>query len=360
MNSHQIINAQKELEKRRKLAGVDASVTDVVSSPAANGQPANDDHMTPSPAGHAPTLPEQCRIIPTIALAFLERFPAVGRHYFLLRNYDREYQNGRGIVDRDIARELLKDVCTWRRTLQILKQGQGAAWDTENGYIRLFSPAKVSLELNAGYLRGDQVIVPTAKLTGGIQQVNSTFYNTVHTTCKLQEDQKKNPIGRAKLEEMTGVKPRSQYDYDKLEQTDITKNVHLLDAEWSDTEKRHDAAVKYGYVFPIYDRKRHKKVIGRPMPNSYSSELKTVRYGRKKRVNRTIRDNLLQNAGTGKFKEKRVTIFYPDENGALTSFNRDSSRDRYWRQGTNTITTINRPCRLLGVDTWRMVEGVSV
>ena len=369
--SYEQHKANEKLGATRKALGIDAPVSGYLPS-----------QVAPEPP-EAPKLPERCRLQPTLALAFLERFPAVGRHYYLLRNYDREYQNGRGIVDRETARELLQGVCSWRRTLMILRQGEGVAWDTSGNHIRLFSPAKVSMAMGSGYLRGNDVIVDTANLTSGIQQARALFYATLYTTRKLKDDQKPSPIKRSSLERITGVKPRTQYTYDRLINangkpiprdddgkpmvgkrtklaTSVQKNVHLGD-DWSDIEKRQDAAIKYGYIFPVYDREKHKQVIGRPIPNSYSSKLETVRYGRKKRVNREIRDHLLQNEGTGKdASDPRVTIFHPDENRALTSFNRDSRHDRYWRAGSNTIPTVKRACRLQGVNAWRMVEGVVV
>ena len=323
-------------------------------------QSAPDASSNPRTPQEARGLPEQCQMPPTLALAFLERFPAVGRHYFLLRNWDREANNGRGIVDRETARELLQGVCSWRRTLQILKQGDGYAWDLAGDDIRLKSPAKVSIALGAGYLRGNDVIVDTANLTGGIQRVRAVLYSTLHATRKLKDDQQPAPMQRATLESITGVKPRSQYTYDKLAGTRVYKNVHLGE-DWNDVEGRQQAAINHGYIFPVYDRKKRKRVIGRPLPNSFASQLVTVRYGRKKRVNREIRDHLLQNEGTGKGdQDPRLTIFNHDENGALTNFNKNPDRDHYWRAGSRTLPTAKRDCKLHGVNAWYAVEGVAV
>jgi len=415
MTTQQIINAQKELDNRRKRRGIKAPLsTALVNSdreqsllrcdggtvrdqststpvdmsrppfPLTRG-PTQTSHQRPASTPpqddtQAPRLPQECRIQPVLALAFLRHFPAVGRHYDLLRNYDRESQNGRGLVELATAHELLKAVCSKRRTQQILKQGQGKTWDVNSKYIRLYSPAKVAVALDAGYLRGNQVIADTDNFTSGIQQVKAIYYASLHTTRKLKEGEEENPIKRATLEYMTGVKPRTQSTYDKLIKADgkpierdadgkpiikkdtkfatkIRKNIHIFDSQWKDTEARHNAAIDHGHIFAVYDRKRKQTMIGRPMPNSYSGTLKTARYGRKKKVNRKIRDALVQNEGPGNIKEKRVTIFHPNENAALTALNRQGGGDLYYRVGSRSQPTVDRPCMLRGFDAW---YGVSV
>ena len=317
---------------------------------------------------------------PALALAFLRHFPAVGRHYDLLRNYDREYQNGRGLVELATPYELLQDVCSKRRTQQILKQGQGKVWSVTGEHIRLFAPDKVAVNLDAGYLRGNQVIADTANLTGGIQQVKATYFATLHTTRKLQEGQEAAPITRSILETLTGVKPRTQQTYDRLIDADgkpierdadgkpiigkdtkfatrIRKNIHILNDQWGDIEARQNAAIEHGHIFAIYDRKRKQTMIGRPLPNSYSGTLKTARYGRKKKVNRKIRDVLVQNEGPGNLKDKRVKIFHQDENAALTALNGQGGGSLYYRVGSMLKPTVDTPCMLRGFDAW---YGVTI
>jgi len=366
------INGQKQLKAERERRGIKIPLsTDAHNTPNTN---------TPQDAPTGPRMPQECRIQPTLALAFLERNAALGRVYDLLRNFDREYQNGRGLVEISTAYELFQDVYSRRRVQQILKQGQGVTWQIRENRVYLFAPNKVALNLDAGYLRGDQIIADTANMTGGIQQVKSVYYAAFHTTRKLKEGQQKNPMTRATLETLTGVKPRTQQTYDRLIKADgkpierdadgkpiikkgtkfatkVRKNIHILNDQWGDTEARHNAAVEHGHIFAVYDRKQNKTMIGRPLPNTYSGTLKTARYGRKKKVNRRIRDALVQNEGPGNIKENRETIFHQDENAALTALNRQGGGDLYYRVGSRTKPTVETPCMLRGFDAW---YGVSI
>ena len=354
--SPKLENGQKLLEHYRRRDNVDHPLS--TSTPQDQGDPSAwiADLVPPAATQKAATIPDKLKIDPTLALAFLDGFAAVAREYYLLRNYDRVSQNGRAIVTFEIARELLKGVHTWRRTLQILKQGEGITWDTSGGHIRLLSPAKVSIALNAGYLRGNPVIVDEANLTGGIQLVKATLHATIHSTRKLKEGQKPAPIKQTVLEQITGVKPRTQHTYNKLiKQIKTRKNFHMIDSEWSDVEARHKAAIKYGFIFRFYDQEKRTRMIGRQLPNSYVSALELAPNGRRKKSNRQIRDALVQNEGPGNVKEKHIAIFHPDENQALTAFNRESNTDHYYQTGSILMPTSTRPARLRGAATWHAV-----
>ena len=355
-HSQELENAQKLLKHLRELNGVKASLsTDI--EPDHNGAL---DWIAELDRKHhsEPKLPNQLRIDPTVAGGFLrQHLAAVARLFYLLRNNDRVVNNGKGIIAFETARAWLEDVQTWRRSQQILKQGQGIAWDTTGGHIRLFSPAKVCIALNLGYLRGDVVIVDTADFTGGLQQVKSTLYGCIFSTRKLKENQKPAPIKQSTLEEITGVKPRTQHTYNKLVDVETRANVYILDDEWADIEARHNAAVEHGHIFPVYDRQQKKRMIGRPLPNSYLSKLITAKYGRKKKSNRIIRDDLVQNAGPGNDTEKRIAIFHADKSGALTAFNKDPVSDHFWKVGSVLQPNLDRLCRLSGADTWYALGG---
>ena len=353
MPSLEVLEAQQRLEQIRNEQGIEPRTPSTDPDLSWIAELDRNHHSEPK-------LPTTLRIDPTVAGGFLrEKLAAVGRIFYLLRNNDRVVNNGKGIISFETARAWLEDVQTWRHTWNILKQGQGVAWDTTGGHIRLFSPAKVCIALKLGYLRGDVVIVDTADFTGGLQQVKATFYGCIFSTRKLKENQKPAPIKQTTLEDITGVKPRTQHTYNKLVDVETRANVYLLSNEWRDIDARQNAAVEHGHIFPVYDRQQKKCMIGRPLPNSYLSKLITAKYGRKKKSNRIIRDDLVQNAGPGNNTEKRVAIFHADESGALTALNRDPNSDHYWRVGSVLVPNIDRLSRLSGADTWYVVGGMK-
>ena len=349
MASLELLKAQQRLEQIRNEQGIKPPAPSTKPDPSWIAELAR---ITPS----EPKLPTKLNIDPTLAGGFLrDNLAAVGREYYLFRNHDRVFQDGSGIVTFETARELTKDIHTWRRALQILKQGQGITWDTTGGHIRLFSPAKVCIALKLGYLRGNTVIVDTVDFSGGLQQVKATFYGCIFSTRKLKENQKPAPIKQSTLCEMTGVKPRTQRTYNKIVDVATHANIHILGDEWANIEARQDAAVKHGHIFPIYDRQQKKCMIGKPLPNSYLSKLVTAKYGRRKKANRIIRDDLVQNEGPGNVKEKRIAIFHADKGGALTALNKDPRNDHFWSVGSVLQPNLNRDCRLSGANTWYAV-----
>ena len=330
--SQQLINAQKELLKRRKLAGV--LVRPSIPAPA----PVDTQQQIESLLGDAtdtPGIPDTIRAYPTLLTAFLNNgIVPIGRIYLLLRVIDRA---GRGWLDVDDLRQALTDkssalyVCGWRRLRQILAQGDDVCWHRDrNGRIWLYSPVRIASVLGCGRLRGLAILLPVKSLLSGIQKVRASFYASFHAGRK--DD---NPISRKSLRNVTNVSQSSQRTYDRV--AGIVRHVNYVLLKQYKESDLHEAYWKYGKgVFKFTDDQGMAGFPGvtylaRQLPNSYTVEqMQQTEKGRMKKINKQI--DLVTNEVPGNDLKMVDRLYFSGVVQAGKSYNRMPEHDCYFPQ----------------------------
>ena len=285
--SQQLINAQKELARRRRMAGLDYRPPAAVSvnsdqcsvnsdqcsvfsqQSTANSQQSTDncqqstDNCRQIPHPTSETCTErsrsiqnpksQIRISPTLAAYCLDK----GHRYhgFSLEAPYRLYKilgalngDGRGwLANQDVESLLTKKESPFyiygRRQLKtILRRGEGLFWNRVKSHgqvrIRLVSRARLISKLSPGSrLRGREVEIPLSCLLGsgrGRQaDANAALYATVHAgrlrPAKSRSGKTKpRPISRARLGELSGCSSYRQRSYEQRMKITVQSNIHIL------------------------------------------------------------------------------------------------------------------------------------
>lgn len=349
-----IRNGQKELAKRRKLAGIDAPLSNDIEPVPAPIIPLQD---APDQAPERETLPTRVKIYPSLALAFLEHFPSVGRVYDLLKAYDLATYSGRGFIHRDEARELLTvgpwRCMSWRRLRQILQQGGGITWsEHHNGNIQLFSPGRVAVAMGAGILRGRPVWVDPRHLNSGIQQVRATYYATFDAG-----QSKGNPITRQAKRQATGIPESTQRVYDAVAGTKRKANI-AVSSESYNRENRESRAWENGRnTFKFYDHrgqhvpKGHVTIAWR-LPNSYTSQFELAPKGRQRKHNKRINLVIKREQGT---KSSFMQLYHPAAGQAVKAIEANPGHDHYYSVGGCLLPSIDTPPKLAPASTWGVI-----
>lgn len=320
-----MINAQKELERRRRLAGVSLAW----STPVDAGWIAELERSSES----APPIEKRAKTVtvyPDIALGMLKQEKAAtGRVWLLLRYLDRD---GRGWLTVEQTRALLTRkesdlrVCGWRQLRNLLREGQGIFWHRDKERIWLYSAANVAVALDVTQLTGRPVALPVSVLLAGMGAVRAHFYASFHSGRKS-----KNPISRGTLEEISGVIPPVQRYYEKA--TGVTKQRNLAVGEPYTEQDIQARAWHHGSaVFDFIDHhgrqgpeKRH--YVAWWLPNSYQGCHERAPKGRMKKVNRQIDLVNEQARGNG----LRTRLFHPDGSTAARAHRRSQAGlDMYW------------------------------
>ena len=245
--SQLLLNAQKELQKRRQLAGVnyrpplptDQSPTAWIAklerpNPPDSPNPAVRAHPCGRPPGRPLDLPEHTqdkgraqgaaptvdiRIAPTLAATCLDHNnrhnnAALDGPYRLYKILQALDPNGRGWLSNQTVGELLtrKESPSYiygRRQLKIiLRRGEGLFWNRakcgSGVRIRLVARAKLVTKLGINHLKGREVSFPLKMLLGsgrGRQaQVNAALYTAVHAGQIRGKKGDSRPITRARVQ----------------------------------------------------------------------------------------------------------------------------------------------------------------
>jgi len=361
--SQLIENAQKDLARKRSLAGIDVPLSTDTLQPAPAGiaidTPSQNTIAAPKMPDAAPNSPERVKVYPTLANAFLARDPrntkrtlaAVGRVYFLLRAHDSQ---GAGKVELVRLRQLITDATgmTWRNLRGILRQGDDLAWRLADDCLYLFSPAGVALALDAGSLKGRPVYVPAADLCGGIQQVRAAFYATYHGGRQAAM-----PITRQSIRALTGIPERTQQIYDRVSGTVVSTNIASA-GELANKENRQRRSWQHGRAaFKFFDhrgvtfRKGAAVVVWR-LPNSYNASYQQAPKGRQRKHNRRI--NLVIRRQQGSDLEI-VRKYHPTARIAARCASREPEHDHYYPTGRALTFAAHKPPKLAGADFWRAI-----
>jgi hypothetical protein len=308
------------------------------------------------------TLPGEAsiRLYPDIALGMLrQNLEAAGRIWLLLRHIDRD---GRGWVGVDEARRQLARndaplrVCGWRQLRNLLRQGQGVFWEQDNERIWLRSTARVAAALGVERLAGRPVTLPVIALCAGIGEVRAHFYASFHSGRLSLEGkaQATAPVARVTLEEVTGVPPRTQREYEK--RVGVVADENYAVGEPATQAALQECAWKHGRaVFTLTDKKgvhgrKNKKYVARQLPNTYTGPHEQRPRGRQRHLNRQLADlRDKRDAGNGQGEDRGdqrrgyreelqqaqhrtvVRRYYENGGAAATAFNRDPRAERYWK-----------------------------
>ena len=391
--SQLLLNAQKELHKRRQLAGI----TYRPPRPAADALPTLDwlKKLTPVPADPPlPTIekysygsPEQvqreaerqgnkqqqangkkqgfafknileetARIAPTIAAACLNHdhqhngsaLDAPYRLYKILQLLDG---CGRGWLDNQTVTTALTDkesasfIYGKRQLKIILRRGEGLFWQRVKSEgvvrIRLTSRTKLVAALDCGPLRGREVAIPAKLLLGcgrGRQaQVNAALYTAVHTGQIHSKKRAVRPITRRRVKAISGCSRYRQRSYEKRMGITAVHNIHIL-GQYSDYRlervRIHDHLPAYKHTDFLGKINRHQPgahYIGVRMANSYSTpdQFAVIHSRRQATINRHL-GGLCLMGSEGIDREQIIRLYHENAAAAVSAFNRDPRTTAYW------------------------------
>lgn len=369
--SQQLINAQKELARRRQMAGVSyrppAAASVIREQSTVDSQRTTDNDLqfpTPSSAFRIPHSinPKSIRIAPTLAAFCLDRKhrhngAALDGPYRLYKILQALDHNGRGwLANQDIEPLLTKKESQFyiygRRQLKtILRRGEGLFWNRvkSQGHvrIRLVSRARLISILSPGSrLRGREVEIPLSYLLGsgrGRQaDVNAALYAAVHAG-RLHRDKgrsgetKPRPISRARLNELSGCSNYRQRSYERRMDITVQRNIHILgthDDYDLERARRH-------FGLPAYKHTDHKGKINRHrrgaaynavrLPNSYHlpDAITIVNSRRLRTINRFL-DGLCHLGSGGSDREAIVRLYHRDVVTAVRAAQKDQEAPAYW------------------------------
>ncbi len=409
--SQQLINAQKELARRRQLAGVsyrppagsvdgeqwavDSEQLAVNSQQSTvncqlstnNGQQIRNpkseirNRLFPHSAFRNPHSTLRIRISPTLAAHCLDKnhrtngrtLDAPYRLYKILQALD---QDGRGwLANQDIEPLLTKKGNSFyiygRRQLKIiLRRGEGLFWNRVKSHgqvrIRLVSRARLISNLSPGSrLRGREVDIPLSYLLGsgrGRQaDANAALYAAVHAG-RLRPDKERSgekkprPISRARLSELSGCSNYRQRSYERRMDMTVQSNIHILGPH--DEYELERARLHFGlpaYKHTDYQGKinRHQRgaaYIAVRLPNSYHlpDAITVVNSRRLRTINRFL-DGLCHLGSGGSDREAIVRLYHSDAATAMRAAQGDQSAPVYWPMTGNDNTRL-----------WQNLQGGKV
>jgi hypothetical protein len=377
--SQALLNAQKELEKRRCLAGVTyhpprhsgseraqpgwlilpvealATVyTKKVALPAAS--------PTESSLADAGV-----RVAPTLAAHCLDKdhryrgnpLDAPYRLYKILQALDHQ---GRGwltnnLVETTLTSKASRHYIYGRRQLKnILQRGEDLFWQRVKSKgqlrIRLVARAKVARRLLDDRLRGREVSFPLLHLLGsgrGRQAaVNAALYTAVHAG-QIARKGRTGPISRAKLRDISGCSSYRQRHYEKRMGITVTSNLHILgrhSAYKLQQARIHEGLPAYkhtDYRGKINRHRRGAHYIARRLPNSFSTpETFTVIHSQRQRTMNRQLGGLCLMGSEGSDSGKYVRFFHENVVSAVRSFNGDPQITAYCPLSKGTKTQLWR------------------
>ena len=374
--SQALLNAQKELEKRRRLAGIiyrpprragsERALSAWLTLPEESQTAVESEKRVPStpppPAKPAPICAE-VRVAPTLAAHCLDKdhryrghaLDAPYRLYKILQALDHA---GRGwlantLVETTLTSKASQQYIYGRRQLKnILQRGEGLFWQRVKSKgqlrIRLVARVKVASRLLNGRLRGQEVSFPVQHLFGsgrGQQAtVNAALYTAVHAG-QIARKGKTGPISRARLRDVSGCSSYRQRHYEKRMGISVTSHLHILGRHNEYDLQRlrlHQGVPAYkhtDYRGKINRHRRGADYIARRLPNSYSTPatFTVVHSWRQRTINRQL-GGLCLMGSEGSDSNKYVRLFHENTVEAVRSFNRDPQRTAYCplKQGTTT------------------------
>jgi len=278
------------------------------------------------------TTGDTVKLYPDIVLGMLQKEQsAAGRIWLLLRYLDIE---GQGWLRIDLIHKNLTSndsklhVCGRRHLRNLMQQGRGVFWKSDNDRVWLKSAGKVAAALGVERLTGRPVQLPLKALLGGIGQVRAHFYASFHSGRRSN-----NPISRAKLQQITHVPERTQRVYEQAAGVTSQRNI-AVGRKYSKKEVQERAWRHGRATFKFVDKDGRQGLAGQlyvawRLPNSYEGCHKFSPKGRQKKINQQIDLVNLGAQGNG-LKPKADRLFHTNGLKAGKSYKRNGQDDIYW------------------------------
>ena len=360
--SQALLNAQKELEKRRRLAGV------IYQAPRqsglqrvqlrwrenlANCQPEAEEQS--NSAAVPPPDSTRVRVSPSLAAWCLDKEhryqgqPLDGpyRLYKIMQVLDQE---GRGwlanlFVESSLTVKGSPYYIYGRRQLKnMLSRGEGLFWHRVKSKgalrIRLVARAKVAKQLLDGRLRGQEVSFPLHHMLGhgrGRQAaVNAALYTAVHAG-QIQCQGKSRPISRARLRDVSGCSSYRQRQYERRMDISTDCHFHIL-GEYNEYKLQrvriHEDLPAYkhtDYQGKINRHQRGADYIALRLPNSYRTPntFAVVHSRRQRTINRQL-GGLCHMGSEGSNRDDYTRLFHENAAAAVHAFNRNPNANSFY------------------------------
>ncbi|KAA3663019.1 MAG: hypothetical protein DWQ04_11795, partial [Chloroflexi bacterium] len=293
-----------------------------------------------NPQPSIPNPNDTIKLFPDIALGMLRAEQAApGRIWLLLRYLDQVGQGWLRVVKirkTFTHKQSPIRVCGWRQLRNLLRQGDGIFWTRDKTQIWLKSAANVAAALGVERLTGKPVAVPVRVLTGSIGEVRAHLYAGFHSG-RSKEDRRQ-PIARETLVELTGVGRRTQLAYEAVTGLSVQHNYAIGERFSPETAEKH-AWHQGQATFVLQDShgaqgKPGRSYIAWQLPNSYGGCHAHAPRGRQRRINRKLTD-LMSTGASGNSSERLDTRYYPDGKQAVNMASRHPEWNVYWwRQQT--------------------------
>ena len=279
----------------------------------------------------SPTSHQSLKLYPSLALAMLRQgHVAAGRIWLLLRHLD---EKGQGWIDLEQARQQLSNkgaplrLCGWRQLRNLLAQGEGIFWQRDKERLWLRSTSKVAATLHVKRFGGKAVTLPITILTEKIGVVRAHFYASFHSGRDGAR-----PIARQTLQQLGGICPHTQRDYEKRAHVKTQPNF-AIGTRTTSAQAEEMAWQHGGACFQLTDYQGQQGKPGRSylawqLPNSYTGPHSKQASGGQKRFNRELAD--LWPQGTTGNDHSGKKRYYSDGQLAAKAFNR-GQEGIYWQ-----------------------------
>lgn len=284
------------------------------------------------------------KLYPDIGLGMLrQEMSAPGRVWLMLRYLDKD---GQGNITMATAQAHLVDpdsplrLCGRRQWRNLLRAGEGVFWQRDQERIWLYSAAKVAHHLGVPRLTGQPVALPVAVLLEGIGTFRAQLYTAFHSGRGQESNRgtQVKPIARATLAELSGVGASSQRVYEKQTRVQVETNFAIGELATEENQEARGWAQGQA-VFTLIDYRgqqgeKGKAYLAWQLPNSYRGQHQQRPRGRQKRINRELKDLVMQgmpgNVG-GRSETPPEKRYYPNGKAAAKACGRrETANDLYW------------------------------
>ena len=286
------------------------------------------------------------KLYPDIGLGMLrQELAAPGRLWLMLRYLDRE---GRGFLRIDNLKAQLTNktsslrLCGRRQLRNLLQDGAGVFWTRDKAGVWLRSAARVAAALQVEQLTGRPVALPVAALLEGVGTFRAHLYAAFHSgrLKETPDGRRAMPIARETMVQLSGVGRSSQRVYE--DRVGIAVQANFAVGEVSTKEKWEKRAWQQGRaLFELKDYlgqqgKKGKTYLAWQLPNSYCGQHRHRPRGRQKRINRELKDLVMQGMpGNGEETsetQKPEKVYFPNGKLAAKAYGRHPERDLYWKR----------------------------
>jgi hypothetical protein len=295
--------------------------------------------------------PADIKLYPDIALGMLRTGgTAVGRLWLLCHHLD-PFRSGKLRIDILTQKLTSKTsptrLCGKRHLRNLLREGEGVYWTRDKYHLWLRSTARVALALGVTRLTGWPVALPTAVLLGPIGDFRAHLYAAFHSGRTKAPDSAglTTPIARATLTGLSGVGRSSQRNYEMRlglrAQANFAVGEAVTEVGQEEQGWRRGAA-----LFTLADHKgkqgkQGKLYLAWQLPNSYAGKHQRRPKGRQKRINRQLKDLVMQgmpgNAAAVIETRTPERVYFPDGKRAAQSAAARPEGDHYWRAGAGRV-----------------------